>query len=98
MSEFNKFSLYSLNYESFQRKEKDQVDKHIEFLNKEDDFEKVQSYLQEHFGDFNNGKWFEFEDIHKSCYLLVKDGKIEFCAQKNHQDYFGKGWIKIKEE
>ena len=98
MSEFNKFSLYSMNYGATLEKEKDQVDKHIEFLKLEDDYEKVQAYLQDHFGDLSNEKWVEFEDIHKSCYLSAKDCKIEFCAQKNHRDYFGKGWIKIQND
>lgn len=98
MSEFNKFSLYSLNYESSQIREKDHVDKHIEFLKLEDDYEKVQAYLQEHFGIFEDEKWFDYDDIHKSCYLLFQDGKIEFCAQKNHKDYFGKGWLKIQKD
>ena len=96
MSELNKFSLYSLSYKGYQNTKKDHIDRHIEFLKLEDDYEKVQSYLVEHFGDFSNGKWFEFEDIHKSCYLLAQDEKIEFCAQKNHRDYFGKGWLKTK--
>ena len=77
-------------------REVDEVDKHVDFLKNENDYEKVQSYLREHFGTFENDKWFEFDDIHKTCYLLFDGDKIEFCAQKNHQDYFSKGWIKIK--
>ena len=98
MSEFNKFSLYSMNYGATLEKEKDQVDKHIDYLKTEDNYEKVLSYLQTHFGKFENAKWFDFEDINKSCYLLIEDGKIEFCSLKNHKQYYGKGWIKIKND
>lgn len=99
MVELNKYGFYSLNCGILKEQETDKVDKCIDFLKLEDDYEKVQSYLREHFGTFeSDDKWFEFEDINKTCYLSVKDNKIEFCAQKNHKDYFGKGWIKIKKD
>lgn len=98
MAEFNKFNMYSLGYDSIKKSEKDEIDKHIDFLNNENGYNEVKAYLVEHFGNFENDKWFEFPEINKTCYLLITKDRLEFCAQKNHKDYYGKGWLKIKEE
>ena len=97
MSEFNKFSLYTLNYGSAQLREKDEVEMHIEFLRDCDEYEEVKSYLQNHFGEIDGERWVDFKSCHKECYLKVDDTKIEFCSLKNHKQYYGKGWIKIKD-
>ena len=98
MAEFNKFSLYSMGYEAVKKVEKDEIDLHIEHLNKENLYEEAKAYIVSHFGEFDKDKWVEFPEINKTCYLLVTDERVEFCAQKNHQDYYGKGWLKHKEE
>ena len=98
MAEFNKFSLYSMGYEAVKKAEKDEIDLHIEYLNKENSYEEARTYLMEHFGEIEHDKWVEFPEISKTCYLLVTDERVEFCAQKNHQDYYGKGWLKHKEK
>lgn len=96
MSEFSKFDIYSLNTQMFKSSVKDDVDIYVDFLSQEDDFEAVKSYLLEHFENVDNN-WFEYDKINKTCYVSIKEDRIEFCAQKNHQDYFGKGWLKVKE-
>ena len=98
MTEFNKFNLYSLGYENIKKPEKDEIDKHIEYLTEENNYDNAKKYLIEHFGAFDNEKWFEFPNLDKSCYLLINEERVEFCAQKNHKQYYGKGWLKIKEE
>lgn len=98
MAEFNKFNLYSMGFEAATIKKVDEIDKHIDFLKFQDDYDEVRSYLVEHFGNIENDKWFEYPELGKSLYLVISDEKLEFCAQKNHKDYYGKGWRKIKEE
>ena len=98
MAEFNKFSMYSLGYETIRKIEKDEIDKHIDFLTEENSYEEAKSYLIEHFGEFENDKWIEFPEINKTCYLLITNDRVEFCAQKNHKDYYGKGWLNSKKE
>ena len=98
MTEFNKFSLYSMGYEAVKKVEKDVIDLHIEHLNKENCYDEAKAYIMEHFGEVEQGKWVEFPELNKTCYLVVTNEKVEFCAQKNHQDYYGKGWLKHKEE
>ena len=35
MAELNKYGMYQMGYEVFKEREKDEIDKHIDFLNKE---------------------------------------------------------------
>lgn len=98
MTEFNKFSMYSRGFETLTGSEVDTIDRHIDFLKQKDNYDEVKKYLSANFGYFEGGKWFEYPDLHKSLYIFMDDNKLEFCAQKNHKDYYGKGWIKYKEE
>jgi len=98
MAELNKYGLYQMGYEVFKEVEKDIIDKHIDFLQKENDIKKVREYIIANFGEFENDKWFDFPELEKDCYIFLSSEKIEFCAQKFHKQYFGKGWKKIKEE
>lgn len=97
MAEFNKYSFYSLGYETANAVSKDKLDKHIDFLKGEDNYDDVRAYLIEHFEEAENGKWFEYPELNKQCYLVVSENKIEFCVEKNHKQYYGKGWLKIEE-
>ena len=98
MVELNKYGMYQMGYEVFKEREKDEIDKHIEFLNKENSLEMVRCYIVEHFGTFEGGKWFEFPDLEKDVYIVLTEEKIEFCAEKRHKQYYGKGWLKLKRD
>ena len=45
MAEFNKFNLYSMGFEAATIKKVDEIDKHIDFLKFQDDYDEVRSYL-----------------------------------------------------
>lgn len=95
MAEFNKFNLYSYNCGNINIRQKDEVDKHIEFFDSCNDYAEVKDYILEHFGDINEEKWINFDSCQKECYFKFNDERIEFCSLKNHKQYYGKGWLKL---
>ena len=96
MSEFNRFSLYSLTQNSSPVVSKDFLDKHIDYLKNEDNYDEVRDYLMKYFEEAEDGKWFEYPELNKQCYLILSDNRIEFCVEKNHKQYYGKGWLKVE--
>ncbi|MBQ7763731.1 hypothetical protein IJ384_00030 [bacterium] len=99
MAEFNKFSMYSLVNGATEMPKQDELDKHIDFLKGENDYDEVRNYLLEHFGDVpDESKWVDFPELNKQCYLVVSSERVEFCVEKNHKQYYGKGWLKINKQ
>lgn len=94
MATLNQYSLYSYN-NGGNILQKDEVDKHIEFFKDCNDYEKVKSYILEHFGEVNGEQWINYDNYNKECYLKFNDERIEFCSLKNHEQYYGKGWLKL---
>ena len=99
MAEFNRFSLYSLGYGTMETPKQDVLDKHIDFLKGINDYDEVRNYILEHFGDVKDeSMWVDFPELNKQCYLVVSDERVEFCVEKNHKQYYGKGWLKISKD
>ena len=96
--EYNKYNLYSMNFESSNLSQKDEVDACIQDISDMNVYEDLRAYLVEHFGDFNGEKWVDYPKLHKHVFLRLEEDKIEICVLKNEQQYFGKGWKLIKDD
>ena len=94
MSEFNKFSLYSMNVTQ-QAPSLDKVDELVSDVRKINEYFELKDYIEQHFGTFEGVKFVDYDDIEKRVYLKLEENVAEFCALKNDKQYFGKGlkWI-----
>ena len=90
--QFNKYNRYSLNYDINSMSKIDEVDSCIQDVRNMNIYEDIRSYLTERFGEFSGDKWVDFPDLHKELFLRIEDDKIEVCALKNNNQYFGQGW------
>ena len=94
MSEFNKYSLYSMNVTQ-QAPSLDKVDELVSDVRKINEYFELKDYIEGHFGTFEGVKFVDYGDIEKKVYLKLEENVAEFCALKNNKQYFGKGlkWI-----
>ena len=97
MTAFNSYTMYSANVQAKPINTEDKVDKYIDELRTMSEYDDVKSFVETNFGDVNGEKLYDYPELKKQIYILVDDDKIEFCAAKNKQQYFGKGWKLISE-
>ena len=96
--QFNQYSLYSLNFQNNISNHMDEVDVCIQEVRDMTLYEDIKSYLTEHFGNFSGEKWVEYPELHKDLFLRLDKDKIEVCALKNDNQYFGRGWKLIDDK
>ena len=95
MAQLNPYDLMYRRQTETQPKEKDEIDKHIDFFNSCDGLKDAKEYILEHFELSANG-WISYPELNKELYIIIEENKVEFCALKNHTQYYGKGWIARK--
>lgn len=91
--QFNKYNMYSYNAGMAQVQRLDEVDICKQDLLRMTEYEDVKNFLTRKFGEFEGQKWVEYPDLNKHVYLYIDDKKVEFCALKNEEQYFGRGWV-----
>lgn len=97
MAEINPYDLMYKNQLTSTPKEKDIIDKHIEFLNSCNYLHEAKDYIMNNFTLSEDG-YIQFPELNKEVYIHIDDAKVEFCALKNHKQYFGKGWLPRKKD
>ena len=93
MASINQFSLYSMNGNLNTEQKEDQVDVYIRELTQINDYNEVMNYVQEKFGDISGNKMFEYPEIKKQINVFTEKNRVEICAAKEYQQYWGKGWF-----
>ena len=88
---FNPYNIYSINA-GIKTEVRDQIDTCINEIKDFCEYDEIKNYLEENFGNIQGEKWIHYEELHKNLYLRVESDRIEVCALKNEQQYFGKGW------
>lgn len=96
MTELNQFMLYSRN--TGVSHEDDEIDNYVNDLRKIDEYDEVLKFIQEHFGEVESGKIYDYPELNKQICINLKEDAIEFCAAKNRKQFFGKGWKIINKE
>lgn len=97
MTEFNKYSMYGLGYQGADMTQKDKVDRMVDEIININMYDEIQDFIKKNFGDVDGSKWFEYQELKKSVYVLNEEDKIEICMLKNNKQYYGKGWKQIGE-
>lgn len=95
MVQINPYDLMYKQQNETQPKKQDKIDKHIEFLNGCDNLEEAKEYILANIELSENG-WVNFPELNKDLYIVIEDNKVEFCALKNKEQYYGKGWLARK--
>lgn len=68
----------------------------IHDLQKFDEYEDVVNYINEKFCDIGIQKLIEYPEASKQVEIKIKDDAVEFFAAKYWQQYFGRGWKKLR--
>ena len=95
--EFNQFNMYAYNAEVSKAQKIDEVDECRHELLRMTEYDDVKNFLQRKFGEFKGEKWVTYQELNKLVYLYNDEEKVEFCAIKDGEQYWGRGWRLEKE-
>ena len=97
--EFNQYNLYAMYASGKNDMPKtDEVDAFVKSVRVIEDYDDIKNAIIEKFGNFKGEKWVDYPNLQKRLYLLIENDRIEVCAIKNDNQYFGQGWKLIEQE
>ena len=89
--QYNAYDIYSVQNKLISAS-LDEVDTLVKGVQFTKGYDELKTYLEEHFDSFAGEKWVDYDDLNKSVYMKIEENNIEFCALKNDEQYYGKGF------